>query len=355
MTKQQKIAVFDPSRPGSVGGGIYGLPFTAAESEIIVVPVPWEVTVSYGSGASRGPKAILDASFQVDLYHPDFPELWKRGIAMDEPPTDWKTIGESLKPLAGRIINAQETGLDIAEHSDLLNDMTHINASGEWLNASVKAHVLDWMAKGKKVVLLGGDHSTPLGYYQALASQYADFGILHLDAHMDLRRAYEGFAYSHASIMYNAIQMPQVSKLVQVGVRDFCQEEVEVAQSSGKVTVFTDSDLKKDLFGGQTWKQQTDKIIRSLPENVTISFDIDALQRWYCPNTGTPVPGGLSYEQATYLLDRLAASGKNIIGADLVEVAPGENDEWDGNVGARLLYHLCGIIAGKPNILRQTS
>jgi len=343
-SKEHKIASFDPSGPGQPDAGIYGLPFTAEESEIIVVPVPWEVTVSYGSGASRGPLAILNASTQVDLHHPSFPELWKRGIFMDEPPTDWKTTAEKLKSLAEPIINAQEIGLDMAEHPDLLADLTHINTSGERLNASVKAIVLGWMAKGKRVILLGGDHSTPLGYYQALATQYPDFGILHLDAHMDLRRTYEGFTYSHASIMYNAIQLPEVSKLVQVGIRDFCQEEVEVAQSSGKVMVFTDSDLKKGLFEGQTWKQQTDKIIHSLPENVAISFDIDALQRWYCPNTGTPVPGGLSYEQATYLLDRLAASGKTIIGADLVEVAPGEDDEWDGNVGARLLYHLCGII-----------
>jgi len=343
-SKEQKIAAFDPSQPGVAGAGIYGLPFTAEESEIIVVPVPWEVTVSYGSGASRGPKAILDASFQVDLHHPGFPELWKRGIFMDQIPAPLEVASDMLKKMAGPIIEAREAGRDIADGSRLHENMRTINSLCGAMNIVVQTRVQEWMAEGKKVVLLGGDHSTPLGYYRSLATRYADFGILHLDAHMDLRRAYEGFAYSHASIMYNVIQLPQVSKLVQVGIRDFCQEEVEVARSSGKVAVFTDPDLKKGLFEGRTWKQQTDKIIRSLPENVTISFDVDALQRWYCPNTGTPVPGGLSYEQATYLLDQLAASGKNIIGADLVEVAPGENDEWDGNVGARLLYHLCGII-----------
>lgn len=80
-------------------------------------------------------------------------------------------------------------------------------------------------------------------------------------------------------------------------------------------------------------------------KKVAISFDIDALYRWYCPNTGTPVPGGLSYEQVTYMLNKLAISDREIIGVDLVEVAPGETDEWDGNVGARLLFHLCGAFA----------
>ena len=92
------------------------------------------------------------------------------------------------------------------------------------------------------------------------------------------------------------------------------------------------------------WQQQCLAILNELPQKVHISFDIDALYQWYCPNTGTPVPGGLSFEQATYLLNALAQSGKEIIGFDLVEVAPGE-DDWDGNVGARMLFHLCGVLA----------
>jgi len=111
------------------------------------------------------------------------------------------------------------------------------------------------------------------------------------------------------------------------------------------VKVYTDADLKKAQFEGKTWQQQVDEIIAHLPDNVAVSFDIDALYQWYCPNTGTPVPGGLSYEQAVYALSRLAESGKKIIGMDLVEVAPGESDEWDGNVGARLLFHMCGVFA----------
>ena len=345
MTKQEKINTFDPSQPGLADQSIFGLPFTAEESEIVIIPVPWEVTVSYGAGASEGPQAILDASFQVDLQHQEFPELWKLGMYLDlnDFTEKWQCDSATYKNLAQPIIHALESGEVIAENPNLQKDLDQINSVCESLHAQVKERTAYWLQKGKKVVLLGGDHSTPLGYYQAMAEQHAQFGILHLDAHMDLRIAYEGFEYSHASIMYNALKIPQVSKIVQVGIRDFCQQEAEVALQD-RVLVHTDADLKSETFQGITWQQQCEAIIASLPQKVLISFDIDGLYPWYCPNTGTPVPGGISFEQAAYLLSKLGESGKEIIGFDLVEVAPGE-DDWDGNVGARMLFHMCGVLA----------
>lgn len=347
MNKQQKIDNFDPSQPGLADENIFGLPFTAEESDIIILPVPWEVTVSYGDGASDGPDAILDASFQVDLHHQEFPELWKLGLFLDlsTETAQWADDSVRFKALAQPIIDALEGGEEIETNLALKRDLDSINSACHELNQAVKARTLHWMSQGKKVVLLGGDHSTPLGYYQALATQHDDFGILHIDAHMDLRIAYEGFEYSHASIMYNALKIPQISKIVQVGIRDFCEQEVNVAMAEeNRVLVHTDTDLKAESFKGITWEQQCDRIINALPQKVTISFDIDGLCFWYCPNTGTPVPGGITFEQATYLLSALANSGKEIIGFDLVEVAPGD-DDWDGNVGARMLYHMCGILA----------
>lgn len=349
-TKQSKIENFDPSQPGLADASVFGLPFTAEESEIIVVPVPWEVTVSYGSGASEGPAAVLDASFQVDLNHQEFPDLWKLGIYMDQAPEHWSENSEKYKGLVQPIIEALENGEAVETFPALQADLDKINRACTKMNEEVKDRVLHWMNQGKLVALLGGDHSTPLGYYQALATKYESYGILHLDAHMDLRIAYEGFTYSHASIMYNTLQIPQVSKIVQVGIRDFCEQEVEVALKD-RVVVHTDMDLKQETFEGKTWQQQCDVIIDALPEKVAISFDIDGMFPWYCPNTGTPVPGGFSFEQATYLLSRLAATNKQIIGFDLVEVAPGENDDWDGNVGARMLFHMCGVLA-KSNGLK---
>lgn len=352
-TKQTKIENFDPSQPGLPDSNIYGLPFTAEESDIIIIPAPWEVTVSYGSGASNGPEAILNASFQVDLLHQEFPDLWKLGIFMEEAPEHWAQNSEKYKNLALPIIEALENGEDINTIPALQRDLDEINKASAQFNSEVKERALYWMNQGKKVILLGGDHSTPLGFYQALAEKHSSFGILHFDAHMDLRNAYEGFIYSHASIMYNAIKLQQIEKVIQVGIRDFSEGELEAVQSSNKVKVFTDTDLKVKQFEGMSWKTQCDEIIDQLPKNVAVSFDIDALQRWYCPNTGTPVPGGLSFEQATYLLSKLANSDKNIIGIDLVEVAPGE-DDWDGNVGARLLFHLCGIFANNNTLATGT-
>jgi agmatinase len=345
MTKQQKINAFDPSQPGLADQSIFGLPFTSEESEIIIIPVPWEVTVSYGAGASEGPAAILDASFQVDLHHQEFPELWKLGMYLDlnEQTQQWASDSAKYKSLAQPIIQALESGEKINDNPSLQSDLDTINEICANLHEQVKARVLYWTGKGKKVALLGGDHSTPLGYYEALATQYDNFGILHLDAHMDLRIAYEGFTYSHASIMYNALKIPQISRIVQVGIRDFCEQEVEIALKD-RVLVHTDIDLKAETFAGMSWEQQCDKVIASLPQKVAISFDIDGMYPWYCPNTGTPVPGGFSFEQAAFLLSRLAESDKEIIGFDLVEVAPG-NDDWDGNVGARMLFHMCGVFA----------
>ncbi|MFT6749646.1 MAG: agmatinase, partial [Flavobacterium sp.] len=346
MTKDQIIQNFDPSQPGSPDATIFGLPFSAEQSEIIIIPVPWEVTVSYGSGASEGPDAILDASFQVDLCHQEFPELWKLGIFYENAPNHWKQNSDKYKDLAQGIIEKLEEGEDLETFPELQNDLYKINKACRELHTEVKEKILYWMDKGKKVVLLGGDHSTPLGYYEALATKHDDFGILHLDAHMDLRNAYEGFTYSHASIMYNALKISNITKIVQVGIRDFCEQEVEVVKAeSNRVIIHTDSDLKAESFEGTTWQKQCEKIIQELPQKVTISFDIDGMNPWYCPNTGTPVPGGLSFEQVTYLFNKLADSGKEIIGFDLVEVAPGDSDDWDGNVGARMLFHLCGILA----------
>jgi agmatinase len=351
MTKEEIIKNFDPSAPGLANATIYGLPFSAEQSEIIIIPVPWEVTVSYGSGASKGPEAILAASFQVDLLHQQYPELWKNGIFFDKIPSHWVKDSKKYKELAQEIIEAQENGEDISKNKSLSKDLENINVACRKLHDEVGAKTTEWLKKGKKVVLLGGDHSTPLGYYEALSKAHDNFGILHIDAHMDLRIAYEGFAYSHASIMYNTLKINEITQIVQVGIRDFCEEEYQVfEQNKDRVSVFSNQLLKTNHFEGKSWKLQCDEIIAKLPQKVSISFDIDGLEAWYCPNTGTPVPGGLSFDQATYLINQLAISGKEIIGIDLVEVAPNENDDWDGNVGARLLMTLCGAMAKSQNM-----
>lgn len=347
MSKASKIKSFDPNSPGDANAQMYGLPFTCAEADIVLIPVPWEVTTSYGGGTSRGPAVIFDASFQVDLYHPEFPDLWKRGIAMDEVPKPLLQQSDALKKEAKHVIDLLVEGGSKKDEARAAKALKLINSECRVMNTWVESRCGYWLDEGKLVGLVGGDHSTPLGYFAALAKRHKSFGILHIDAHMDLRKAYEGFTFSHASIMYNALSLPPLTKIVQVGIRDYCAQENDVVKKGkGRVQVFRSAELKAEQYGGRTWKQQCDAIIKALPQNVHISFDIDGLDPTLCPHTGTPVPGGLAFEEATYLLSRLAESGKKIIGFDLVEVSPGK-DEWDANVGARLLWHLCGVLAGR--------
>lgn len=346
MNKQEKIASFNPNSAGLKDANIYGLPFTEEESDIILIPVPWEVTTSYGAGTSEGPAHILEASFQVDLYHPEFPALWKSGIAMTDIPEDMLMRSASLKQKAAQIIDMWEDGIDVANDPEAQAIHKEINEACEGMNKWVEEQTSKWLDKGKKVGLVGGDHSTPLGYFRAQSKRHGEFGILHIDAHKDLRIAFEGFEYSHASIMYNALKLPQIKSLVQVGIRDFCEEEKQVAdKESGRVHVFTNAAIQRERYVGKNWHQQCEDILSKLPNKVHISFDIDGLDPTLCPNTGTPVPGGLWFDEATYLLSMLRKKGHEIIGFDLVEVAPGD-DDWNGNVGARMLFHLCGILKG---------
>ena len=339
---------FNPNSVAQSDAGIFGLPIDSEQSQIIIIPVPWEVTISYGSGASEGPVAIFEASKQVDLCHHDFPDLWRKGIYLEPIPEDLRSLGTKTKLMAAQLVKALENGMDQRDPA-LLSAYQKVNRACEKMNLWVKARAAYWRSQGKRVGLVGGDHSSPLGYLQLQAEEYADFGLLVIDAHMDLRNAYEGFMYSHASIFYNALQLPQIGKLVQVGIRDYCHEEKEFVQHQrDRVKIFFDRDMRKRLFEGETWSTLCTEIIQSLPEKVYVSVDIDGLDPKLCPNTGTPVPGGLQYEELIHLLNALKASDKTIIGFDLCEVSPGE-DDWDGNVGARLLFHLCGLLS-KPSI-----
>jgi agmatinase len=205
---------------------------------------------------------------------------------------------------------------------------------------------------GKLIGLVGGEHSVPLGFFRALSDQYDRFGILQIDAHADLRKSYEGFTYSHASIMYNALKLPSIGRIVQVGVRDYCEEEVNVVQRAmGRVVTYYDEDIKDKLYKGRTWDILCDEIIAQLPKHVYISFDIDGLDPKLCPSTGTPVAGGLEFHQAIHLIKKLVLSDRKIIGFDLCEVSPGKND-WDANVGARVLYQLCNWSAVSNGLLK---
>lgn len=340
MTKQEKIDSFDPNSIGDTTAGMFGLPFSLEECETVLIPVPWEVTVSYGGGTVFGPQAIYDASFQVDLYDPNKKDAWKLGIGMMDLPHDVQKNSEKLRPVAEAIIAHMSEGNDMSDNKNY----GVINAACEDLNAWVKQNALNYLKQNKTVGLIGGDHSTPLGMMQALAEHVGKFGILQIDAHADLRNAYEGFTYSHASIMFNALKIDAVEKLVQVGIRDYCEEELNVINdSNGRVKTFFDRDIKQASYAGETWQACCDRIVKELPDNIYLSFDIDGLDPKLCPNTGTPVAGGFEAEQVLYLIEQVVKSGKKIIAFDINEVAPGGGD-WDANVAARLLYRIANLV-----------
>lgn len=328
---------FDPNAAATPDSGIFGLPFTPEEAKVILLPVPFEATTSYGGGTADGPIAIFEASKQVDLFDLDTGKPYEAGIAMLGESPDIRAWNEEAKAAAAPIIESAGTKVDPAL-------LERVNALCNQMNEAVYVASKSWIEKGKIVGVVGGDHSTPFGCIRAHAEKYPNLGILHLDAHADLRDAYEGFTWSHASIMFNVMErLPQVTKLVQVGIRDFGEAEFNYIQASnGRIHTFFDHRLTRARLDGMPWRELVDSVVSELPEHVYLSWDIDGLDPTLCPHTGTPVPGGLSFEQAISLLEGIVRAGKRIVGFDLNEVAPGPHDEWDGNVGARLLYKMIG-------------
>jgi agmatinase len=332
---------FDPNAPAQPGSGVFGLPHAESEALVVLVPVPWEATTSYGGGASEGPKAIREASAQVDLFDLDVEKPYIAGIHMLAEADQIVAANAEGKARAEKIVDAGGAGTE----PELQESLARVNALSQLVNTWVERETARLLDGGKIVGIVGGDHSVPYGALKAVAARRPRFGVLHFDAHSDTRRAYEGFVHSHASIMFNVLEdIPQVTKVVQVGIRDVCEEEIEYCKSQGqRVRMFSDRELVKRRHAGEPFARTVEAIVKELPDEVWVSFDIDGLDPRFCPHTGTPVPGGLDTSEVVAVLREVARAGRRIVGFDLNEVAPNlhdENDQWDGNVGARMLYKL---------------
>lgn len=330
--------------PPGRDAGIFGGTCDADAAQLILIPVPWEATTSYGGGTATAPNAILRASHQLDLVDGAFGEPYRSGIHLLPTDPELVELASATAIRAKRVIAAFDSGSapDAA-------DLAAVNQASTSVNAWVRGTADKWLERGKLCGVIGGDHSSPMGLLAALAARQA-FDILHIDAHHDLRDAYEGFADSHASIMHNVLRrLPSVQHLVQVGIRDYSASEHKLAASDPRITTFYD----RDLFGaraiGQSFATTVARVLAPLGPKVYVSFDIDGLDPSLCPGTGTPVPGGLSFQEAAYVLEQVVHSGRTVIGFDLCEVAPhAMGGDWDANVGARVLYKLCGAtLAGR--------
>jgi Arginase/agmatinase/formimionoglutamate hydrolase, arginase family len=340
------LSHFDPNAASNPNNNIFGLPFSEEDARLVILPVPWEVTVSYNAGTARAADHIFKASMHVDLFDPDTQEAWRQGFFMRPPDKKVLLKSDYLRKEAELYIDYISKGEILEKNLFMCKSLKEINEGGAYLNNWVYEHTQDLLNNNKLVALLGGDHSIVLGFFKAMAEKHGEYGILQIDAHCDLRESYEYFTYSHASVMYNALtEIPTICKLIQLGARDYCQEEYEyIRNSKGRVITFFDKDIKERQYEGESWKTITDEIVAQLPQKVLLSFDVDGLDPKLCPNTGTPVQGGFETEQVFYLLKRIVQSGRQFLGFDLVEVGVGDNNEWDANVAAHILWRLANLL-----------
>jgi agmatinase len=353
---QHKI---DADAAADPDGGIFGLPHTQAEAELHVLPIPFDATCSYRRGASRGPAAILAASYQVELFDPVAGEPWRRGIHMLAEDPRFHAWNDEAGQLARGVI-------DVAGRIDgdakLTEDLARTNAICREVDAAVELAVGVSLDAGKRVLTIGGDHSTALGAICAHAKRHPGMGLLHIDAHGDLRDAYEGFERSHASVIHNVLDPAigvglqrgekqagthQLSAVVQVGLRDLCPAEMARISAENRLRAVFDHEWAGIRARGGNLEERIAQAIEGLPNEVYLTLDIDGLEPNLCPRTGTPVPGGLSWHEAWMWISAIPNSGRQLIGADLVEVSPGNatGDTWDAMVGARLALRILGAMA----------
>jgi len=328
---------FDPNAPAGADAGIFGLPHGPDDAAVHVLPVPFDATASYGKGAARGPEAVLRASAQVDLLD----------LVAGDPTPQWKA-GIWMAPIDPGVLAWNEAATAaVARH-----DVSAVDGIMGELNAWVRERTDAALDAGKLSALLGGDHSTPFGAIEAHAARHPGMGVFHVDAHADLRVAYEGFEWSHASILHNVASKLDVGTIVQVGLRDLCDEELEAIRGSGgRIRALFDHEWADARFTGQDLVSLVRRTIEPLPKEVYVTVDVDGLDPTLCPGTGTPVPGGLSWHEAMLWLGELARSGRRIVGLDLNEVSPSpiadgsdpDRDSWDAVIGARLLYRMIGF------------
>ncbi|HNX19266.1 MAG TPA: arginase family protein [Acidobacteriota bacterium] len=324
------LRALDPSAPAEADDALFGFALPLEETRLVALPVPYEATVSSRGGTLDGPRAVVAGSAQVDLLDPLVGEPWRAGI------------GALPESAALRALSAEaHAAVDRAREGDEAAARL-VDDCGRQVWDFVEDHCGRLLDSGRAPLVLGGEHALSVGAFRAAARRRPGLGILQIDAHADLRAAYEGFVTSHASVMRRALETEGVSRIVQVGLRDFCVEEREASRDAdGRSIWFTDAALASRLLAGETFAALAREIVAALPDDVWVSFDIDGLDASLCPGTGTPVPGGLTWREATYLLAELGRSGKRVVGADLVETGP---DFWDGYVAAKALYLLAGIV-----------
>lgn len=267
------------------------------DSKIAILSVPYEKTTSYGKGTANGPSAILRASHYVEFFDEETEKevCFENGIV-------------TLKPLNFKQLSAKRT-------VDLIYN-------------SVKSLI----ESGKFVVTLGGEHSISTAPIKAHFDSFQDLSILHFDAHSDLRDEYEGSKYSHASFAARVTEF--TTKITQVGIRAQSKEEFEFIKDHGILTFYA-HELRTE---GLSW-QMMDSIVNTLDKNVYITFDVDYFDPSIMPSTGTPEPNGFYWHETMQLLNRVCRE-RNLVGFDVVELAPRKDFSFPDFLTAKLIYKI---------------
>ena len=259
------------------------------KSKIILIPVPYDGTSTWGKGADKGPEAFLEASENMELYDIETDsEVYKQGIHLTEP------ITENSSPEA------------------MVNEVHNITK--------------DFIKRNKFVTLFGGEHSISIGSIRAFNECFDNLTVLQIDAHADLRESYEGTKYNHACAVYEA---SQTTNLVQVGIRSM--DVIEKTVMDEEKTFFA-----HDMVADEYW---SDKVIEAMTENVFITLDLDAFDPSIMPSTGTPEPGGLLWYETLEFLKQVFED-KNVVGFDIVELCPNKNDKSSDFLAAKLYYKM---------------
>ena len=268
-------------------------------SKIVLLPVPFEDTTSYGKGTAEGPKAILDASHYVEF----FDEELNRELCFE------KGNGIcSLHPVEFK-------GKKGKKALDLIYE-------------NVKKHI----DNKKFVVTLGGEHSISTAPIKAHYDSYKNLSILHFDAHSDLREEYEGSKYSHASFAARVAEF--TTDITQVGIRAQCKAEHDFIKEK-KIKTF----YAYEIRGGKHCFDWIKKIVDSLKENVYITFDVDYFDPSIMPSTGTPEPNGFFWDETMKLL-KMTGEKKNVVGFDVVELSPVKENHFPDFMTAKLIYKM---------------
>ena len=323
-------------------GGYYFRDATpTADAPIVLVSAPWAVTSAAGQGAVYTPDAIIDASTHLSLYDVVSNTSIDGKVATAEVDYDLQESSLQLGGDAAKVVAHIEDGGALTGDY-FARKVVRINLGFRDMHRSVGKRVFRFASKGKIVGVVGGDHSVAFGAVRSISSVYPQMGVLFIDAHSDLRPSGKIFDYSHLSVARNIVdEIPAVSKLVQVGVRDMSREEMDFAQNHPKITMLCHEKLTAERFSGRSWGEVCDDVVAQLPDKVYISFDIDALSPECCPHTKRPVAGGMTFDEAVCLINRVAESGREIVGFDLTEIVPVMESGVDAAVGARMLVKLC--------------